>query len=348
MIPLQQRMKAFSELGKMLLTYSENGSPESFESIINKSYEHNNWFTRENVIFSVKSIASMLQEEKLQQWISTYSLPEAGKQKPNNVLVVMAGNIPLVGFHDFLSVLISGNNFIGKLSSDDNILLPAITEMLVSIEPSFAERIHFIEGKAEGFDAVIATGSDNSSRYFEYYFGKYPHIIRRNRSSMAVLTGQESEADLLGLADDICLYFGLGCRSVSKVFIPEDYNIRSLFPAIQKYSSILSMHNKYMNNYDYNKSIFLLNKTKNIDNGFMLFTENTALSSPVSVLNYQQYNNIEEVKKYILSEKDKLQCVAGKESIMENITPLGKSQQPELWDYADGVDTMKFLLRITK
>lgn len=288
----------------------------------------------------------MLQEAKMQKWISRYNIQDSKNQKQKKVFVVMAGNIPLVGFNDFLSVLISGNIFIGKLSSDDNVLLPAITEMLISIEPSFADCIHFSEEKAGGFDAVIATGSDNTSRYFEYYFGKYPHIIRRNRNSIAVLTGKESEDELSGLADDICMYFGLGCRSVSKILIPEGYDIKQLFPAFQKYSNILSNHNKYRNNYEYNKSIFLLNQTKNIDNGFILFTENNTLSSAVSVVNYQQYKNTEEVKKYLLSEKDKLQCVVGNANYIENVIPFGKSQQPELWDYADGVDTIEFLTKL--
>jgi hypothetical protein len=346
MVSLQQRIKAFSELGSKLSSYTEKGFPEKWENVIKKSFEHNNWFTRENILFSLNSIVSMLQEEKLKQWISKYKMQDPKKIKPENVLVIMAGNIPLVGFHDFLSVLISGHNFLGKLSSDDNVLLPAISEMLISIEPSFKERIQFIEGKASGFSAVIATGSDNSSRYFNYYFGKYPHIIRHHRSSMAVLTGKESEAELKGLADDICLYFGLGCRSVSKLFLPEGCDINLIFPALLKHSDVLSNHNKYLNNYDYHKSIFLLTQTQNIDNGFMLFTENAALSSPVAVMNYQYYKDIEEVRKNILSEKNKLQCVVGNESIMENMIPFGKSQQPELWDYADGADTIEFLSKL--
>ncbi|HNW98538.1 MAG TPA: acyl-CoA reductase [Bacteroidales bacterium] len=342
----ENSLTAFIKLGEKINKLVENGGDESFDEIIRKSYKQNNWFIRENILFALRSIALMLSEEKLRQWLAAYKFPDTKNQNPKNILVVSAGNIPLVGFHDFLSVLISGNNYVGKLSSDDNILLPAIAEMLISTEASFAEHIHFTEGKAQDFDAAIATGSDNTSRYFDYYFGKYPNIIRRNRNSIAILTGQESESELSGLADDICMYFGLGCRNVSKVFIPEDSDISIIFTALQKYRNSLSMHNKYMNNYDYHKSIFMMNQTKYIDNDFMLFTENAALSSPIAIVNYQRYKNTEEVKKYIADEKDKLQCVIGNENIFNNGYPFGKSQQPELWDYADGVDTLAFLLKL--
>lgn len=340
MIPLKKRIEAFSELGKKLDTYINKGIPEEFAEVITKAYECNNWFTRDNVLYSLRAVAAWLEKEKLDQWISKYDIEKSGGRK---ILVVMAGNIPLVGFHDFLSVLISGHVFVGKLASDDIVLLPTLAEMLIFIEPSFADRILFTESKTKDFDAVIATGSDNSSRYFDYYFGKYPHIIRKHRSSIAILTGQESTEELSGLADDISLYFGLGCRNVSKIFIPENYDIINLFPSFLKYEIVFKEHHKYMNNYDYNKNIFLMCQTKFIDNGFMLFVENDELSSPISVINYQRYKDIEEVKKYLLSEKEKLQCVVGDILQIENAVPFGMSQQPALWDYADKVDAIEFL-----
>lgn len=343
---LEKRTMAFAELGRKMQKCLSKDNFGELEVPLKNAQIHNSWFTEDNLLFSIKSVISMLQEEKMQQWTSGYSFNISSNQNPKKILVVMAGNIPLVGFHDFLSVLISGNIFMGKLSSDDLFLLPAISRMLIDIEPEFNDRVLFVDGKAEDFDAVIATGSNNSSRYFDYYFGKYPNIIRRHRSSIAVLTGKEGEDELISLTDDICLYFGMGCRSVSKVFVPDNYDIGILFPVFKKYSKSYTQHNKYLNNFDYNKSIFLLNKTRSIDNGFILFTESPELSSSISVLNYEYYKTIEDVKKYLLSVKDNLQCIIGDASILEGAIPFGKSHRPELWDYADGVDVLNFLAEL--
>jgi hypothetical protein len=265
---------------------------------------------------------------------------------PKKVAVVMAGNIPLVGFYDFMCVLISGNIFIGKLSSQDKFLLPAIAKELTNIEPSVSKYIVFTEERLPAFVAVIATGSNNSSRYFEYYFGKYPHIIRKNRNSIAILNGKESKEDIDFLADDIFLYFGLGCRNVTKIFVPEGYDFTMLKKALRKYKDCLSMHSKYMNNYDYNKSIFLINQIPHTDLGFCLLKEDVSIASPISVLNYEYYINISDVINSISINRDNIQCLVAGKTYTNYTVPFGKSQQPELFDYADGVDTMEFLISL--
>ncbi|MDA3780729.1 MAG: aldehyde dehydrogenase, partial [Bacteroidales bacterium] len=259
--------------------------------------------------------------------------------------VVTAGNIPLVGFHDMLCVLLSGNKFIAKLSSKDNKLMQVIRYYLISLNSEFEELIRFEEQKLSGFDAIIATGSNNSSRYFEYYFGKYPNIIRKNRSSIAVLTGNETIKQIKALADDIFLYFGLGCRNVSKLLLPEDYNFENLFNNIEHYAHIYN-HNKYANNYDYNKSIYLMNKTKHLDNGFVLLKEDEGMSSPIAVIYFQYYKKIEDVYNYITLNKENIQCVVSDNNEIEKAIKFGDAQYPELWDYADNVDTMEFLINI--
>jgi hypothetical protein len=258
----------------------------------------------------------------------------------------MAGNIPLVGFHDFLSVLISGNKALVKLSSNDTILLPYLTKVLFSIEPEFEDLIEFTDEKFIDFDGVIATGSNNTARYFEYYFGKYPNIIRKNRNSVAVLTGNESTEQLELLANDIFRYFGLGCRNVSKIYIPEDYNFDPFFKAMYSWRHVINQ-NKYMNNYDYNKAVYLMSNIPLLDNEFMLLKEDKSLSSPISILYYEYYSSMEELTSLIEVSREQIQCVVS-ECGMPGEVPFGTTQSPSLWDYADGVDTMEFLLNLTE
>ena len=250
----------------------------------------------------------------------------------------MAGNIPLVGFHDFISVLILGHKVVVKMSSSDNVLLKVIIEKLITIAPEFRDNISFIDDvKNRKFDGVIATGSDNSAQYFAYYFKGAKKIIRKNRRSVAVLDGSESAMQLKALADDVFAYFGLGCRNVSKLFLPRGYNLNRLFEAFFHYSHILE-HKKYANNYDYNKAIFLMGSNKLVENGFLLMKEDKTLLSPVAMLYYEYYDNINTVDQFVLENADKLQCVVSKKDI-----PFGSSQHPNLWDYADGVDIVGFL-----
>jgi hypothetical protein len=344
---LQTRIKCFTELGMILKNFSqEKFGNRVLSDAINRSFYENPWFTEKNISTALNAVADWLEPEKLEKWVTDYPQLEQS-YKVVNVGVIMAGNIPAVGFHDFLTVLISGNRFIGKLSSDDKYIIPALAVLLKNIEPEFENLISFTEDKLHDFDAVIATGSNNSSRYFEYYFAKYPNIIRRNRNSLAVLTGNESKEDYFLLGKDIYHYFGLGCRNVSTLFVKRDFDFVKLFDALMPYSSV-NDNNKYINNYNYYKTIFSMNTKPFMDNGFSLFREEDSLLAPVSVINYKFYDDISEVIDQININTDKIQCVIGKDGVVPSSIPFGKSQNPELWDYADGVDTMKFLLSIRK
>ncbi len=335
---LNQRINAFVELGKFL---GKIESENEFESILRKAEAENGWFTEENIKFALKSWGDALSKENLQQWISKYKIEDI---EPKTVAIIMAGNIPLVGFHDFLSVLISGNKVLAKLSSNDKTLLPFLAEYLISVEPEFKNYIEFTDGKLENFDAVIATGSNNTARYFEYYFGKYPNIIRKNRNSAAILTGNETEEELKNLADDIFTYFGLGCRNVSKLYIPENYDFEAFFKGMFSWKEIIHNH-KYINNYDYNKAVYLMDSFPLLDNEFMLLKEDTAFSSPISVVFYEKYNSLEDLSKELEEQSENIQCVVSKAGINNEI-PFGKAQNPELWDYADRIDTVEFLLKL--
>jgi len=244
-----------------------------------------------------------------------------------------------------LSVMISGHYLLAKLSVKDDEMLKMIAEIISFINSEFNGRISFEDGRLKDFDAVIATGSDNTARYFEYYFGKYPNIIRKNRNSAAILDGSETKRELEGLADDVFRYFGLGCRSVSKIFVPADYDFKALLEAFNKYSHIIN-HNQWANNYEYQRAIHLIDKIPHLDTGFMLVREDTSLSSPISVLNYEKADSPGSALKIAVRDNEKLQCLVGKQSLADNIVPFGKAQEPELNDYADNVDTLKFLFNL--
>lgn len=256
---------------------------------------------------------------------------------------MLAGNIPLVGFHDLLSVLISGHHVQLKLSSKDSKLIQYLIKHLIWLEPAFEKIIKIKENKLENFDAVIATGSDNSARYFEYYFGKYPNIIRKNRSSCVILNGNESEEEMEALGEDIFSYFGLGCRNVSKAFVPKGYDLAKILSRWESYKEIIH-HHKYCNNYDYQKSILLVNLIPFLDNGFILLQENEKLVSPISVLFYEYYTDQEDLEIKLNINKEKIQCIVGSNSLAT--VPFGGAQYPEVWDYADNVDTLTFLEKL--
>ena len=352
----QKRIVAFSKLGKFLACFKNRDYfPDYISNYLIKHYHSinkliedaklvNAWFTEENVRHAIVSISGMLERDNIERWLIPYMDRLSAEKQPKKTGVVMAGNIPLVGFHDFFCVLMSGNRFYGKVSSDDPGLLKKISEVLITIEPDFKEYIELTGEKLSGFDAIIATGSDNTSRYFKFYFEQYPHIIRKNRNGLAILNGMESRDELIALGEDIFRYFGRGCRNVSKIFVPENYNFNELVKAFESYSQVQD-HRKYMNNYDYNKSILILNKTPFIDNGFVIIKEDETLVSPISVLNVGYYKKTEEVSDFIDTYKDKIQCVVTNSPDFKNTIPIGKSQFPELWDYADGIDTMDFLLK---
>jgi hypothetical protein len=338
---LKERIESFSELGKIMRDSLEGinikYSSELLQLVNNQQYK-NPWFTPENVRMAIKAIADELTYENLEVWTSRYPGLDSGN-KIKNTGVVMAGNIPLVGFHDYLSVLITGNNLIAKTSSKDPELIVFITKILCNINPGFKNRITFTEGLLKGFDNVIATGGDNTSRYFEYYFRNYPHIIRKNRNSIAVIAGSETDAELTRLGSDVFSYFGLGCRSVSKIYLPAGYDIPEMTLNWSRYSGLIN-HSKYCNNYDYNKAIFIVNKDKYIDTGYMLLKESKEISSPVAVLYFDLYNSLNDVFQEVEGYREKIQCVIGSRNI-----PFGMAQSPRLWDYADGSDTVDFLLK---
>ena len=338
---LEERIKSFSELGEILrnaIDGKKGSYHKQLNSLIINQEKHNQFFTPANVRMAVKAIADELTFENLTKWTNAYPAMNE-KINPARVGVIMAGNIPLVGFHDFLSVLISGNNIIAKTSSKDAELIVYLSEILGSINTGFRQKIKFTEGILSDFDSVIATGSDNSSRYFEYYFGKYPHIIRKNRNSIAIIDGNETDQELENLGIDIFSYFGLGCRNVSKVYLPEGYDFHTMIRNWNRFSGVIN-HSKYANNYEYNMAVYLVNKEKFLDTGYLLLKESTELSSPVSVLFYEFYNSEERLSGKIAKLQEKIQCVTG-----NNYIPFGKVQFPKLWDYADNIDTIDFLLK---
>jgi hypothetical protein len=256
----------------------------------------------------------------------------------------MAGNIPLVGFSDLICVLIAGHNILIKLSSKDQFLYKIIKDILINIDNSFEKKITFTSDIVKNIDIVIATGSNNSSRYFEYYFSKYPNIIRKNRNSIAIITGNESETDLYNLGNDIFSYFGLGCRNVSFLLVPDNYDFSKMMIAFQKYNEV-NNHTKYYNNYEYQKAIMLMNQIHIYDNGNILLRESDTLSSPISVLNYKYYSSDNEIDSFIDVNKSNIQCIVSKTNFSFATYELGEAQKPELWDYADNIDTLEFLLK---
>jgi hypothetical protein len=304
---------------------------KQMDELIVLEQRRNGWFTEENVRKALKSFGEALTEGSLLSWLERY--PDR-KGESRKVGLVLAGNIPLVGFHDILVTLVTGHSAIVKLSKDDSRLIPALFSAVPEIKGiQFTERL-------SDFDAVIATGSGNTSRYFEHYFSKVPHIIRRNRTSVAVLTGEETVEELDNLADDIFAYFGLGCRNVTKVYTPQDFELDRLFNAFYKFKE-LANHNKYANNYDYHKALWMLNGEDLLENGFLIVKEDASIVSPVGTLFYERYSDIEALKQMLESRKDELQCIVGK-----GFVNFGEAQQPKLWDYADDIDTVEWLLNI--
>lgn len=351
---LETKKSVFVELGKFLKQFSENDTIkksdvlhndlffDDFEKLIYLSQSHNGWYTPEQVYFAIKSWADALTEENIDKWLSAYTFDTQDNKNEKTVALILAGNIPLVGFHDFLSVLISGNKALIKTSSNDQHLLPFLAKYLIAVDESLKEKITFVEGKLENFDTVIATGSNNTARYFEYYFKDKPSIIRKNRNSAAVLNGKETHEQLEALGEDIFRYFGLGCRNVSKLFVPKGYSFDAFFQAIFKYQDVIH-YEKYANNYDYNKAVFLMSNFKLLDNGFLTLKEDPSYASPISSVFYEFYENIEELQNRLTTDSEQIQCIVSND-LIKNSIPFGETQNPQLWDYADNVDTITFLL----
>ncbi len=347
----EQRKNAFVALGHELSeALTQKDSPENLNirqkqllEIANTLHHFNAWFSPNHVEHALQGICNLLDENKLKVWLERYHIDQ---QISKTVGIVMAGNIPAVGFHDFLCVLLCGHQAKIKLSSSDSVLIPALAAMLTAIEPRFADKIHFTSERIGSVDAIIATGSNNSSRYFEYYFGKYPHIIRKNRTSAAVIKPNETSENIEKLYKDIFLYFGMGCRNVTKLFVPEDFDFIKFLDGAEKWN-YLSQNNKYMNNYNYNKAIYLVNGVAHFDNGFLLLKEDTGLHPPVSVLYYEKYNAPDVLKNQLNEIRQEIQCmVASDDTIVQNAVSFGHTQNPGPADYADNIDTIQFLLQL--
>lgn len=345
---LNQRISAFVQLGELFTALSVSSDhridqpahltaklPE-LDAVIQREYTFNGWFTETNVRQALGALGSELNRENLEPWVGRYQLPDR-QDAQRRVGLILAGNIPMVGFHDVLCTVLSGHHALVKLSRDDNRLLPMFLGVLLETHPELKEFISFTPGQLPKPDALIATGSNNTARHFEYYFKSVPRIIRKNRTSVAVLDGTESTEELEALGHDVFDYFGLGCRNVTKVLLPTDFDLDRLFGAFFKFKEI-GNHNKYANNYDYHKALWLLNRESLLENGFLIVKEDPALVSPVGSLFIERYSDASHPKNYIENHRDEIQCVVG-----HGFTPFGNAQCPKLNDYADGVDTLAFL-----
>lgn len=339
---LQERIDLLVNLGFHL---KEMG--DYLEAVIHRTHFNNNWFTKENQKTSIIAIATQfLERSKLENWVQQYHISEP--KSAQKVGLVLAGNIPLVGFHDWLCVFITGHKAIIKLSEKDQYLLPYFFKWMGEQHPDFSSYVEVRE-TIKGFDAVIATGSNNSARYFEAYFGKYPNIIRKNRNSIAVLHGSETKEDLIALGHDIFQYFGLGCRNVSKIWVPENYNFDFFLETMHDEYKQLINHTKYKNNYDYNYALYQLNQVPFLMNGCIILTENEANTSRIATLHYQKYADLSGLSNILNQQKEDIQCVVSQQEIPKTPTlKLGQAQQPTLTDYADGIDTVKFLLSLNR
>jgi hypothetical protein len=339
---LKQRISAFVKTGQFINRHI-SGTPlaeeialhEGLDKVIESAHIHNNWFIPSFVNNAISNIGSFLEEGQLNAFCAAIKEKQA-----KTVALICAGNVPIVGFHDVMCVLLTGNNALIKLSSDDDILMPFFLKLLAHYEPEFNKHIFFAAGKLGQFDAVIATGSNNTASHLNYYFGKYPHIIRKSRTSVAVLNGSESKEELKRLGEDIFLYFGLGCRNVSKLLVPAGYSFNGFFESIVDFGYVI--HNKkYGNNYDYHRAIYLLESIPFLDNNFIMIRESNDLYSPVGVLYYQYYQTPDEIKEYLDKNQHQIQCIVGKE-----YTHFGYSQRPVITDFADNTNTLEFLLTL--
>jgi hypothetical protein len=335
---LENKISAFKALGEFLKVLDDDALSDLAIRVVN----NNNWFIQAHIRTALDGISSLLEEKKLREWLNAYDVSSVRISR--SIGVIMAGNIPAVGFHDLLCVMMAGHVAHVKLSSTDQVLIPWMMNKLFSIAPELESQVVWGE-RLNGKDAYIATGSDNSARYFDYYFGRYPHIIRKNRTSVAVLDGEESANDLEELTTDIFLYFGLGCRNVSKVFIKNPSQLQHLMNAADKKADIIN-HHKYFNNYEYNKSIYLVNQEPHLDNGFLLLRESADLVSPIAVLFYEYYDSDEALAVKLGANAEKIQCIVSRQGWFPQSIPMGQAQYPALGDYADHVDTLNFLLSL--
>ncbi len=341
-LDFSSRIAAFTELGNMIRNRTQCPFSMEISDAIEKQSIENHWFTPSFINYSLDAIATMLEGDKLRELESYYSaIPDIELNQNKMIAVIAAGNIPVAAFHDFFSVLVSGNRFMGKLSSHDPILLPLIAKILTDIEPAFKDSFCFVD-KIASFDKVIANGSNNSNRYFEYYFKKQPNILRKHKNSLAILSGNETDEELVGLFKDIFLYFGLGCRSVSKLFVPQNYDFSNLLRIFTENSGEISTHNHYLNNLEYQRAIHLINGYSFLDLGIVLLEEKEEVASPIGILNFQYYNSLDNVVLYLNQNKDKIQCTVSGSIDFPDAVPFGKAQNPQIMEFADGIDTIRW------
>ena len=334
-------LQPFRQLGRLLA--DPQWIDDRFGAAIERQSLENSWFTPDFCRHALQSIGQMLAPDALDAFLARYQDVAPAEDPHRTVAVISAGNIPVAAFHDFFCVLASGNRYQGKLSEHDRRLLPVLADELIRIEPAFAERITFVE-RVANFNAIIATGSDNSARYFEYYFKNYPHILRKNRNSVGVLTGDETDDELRALANDIYLYFGLGCRSVSKLFVPKGYDFVPFLHILTQESQPIAQHHQFNNNLEYQKAIHLMNQLFYMDAGTFLLVENQHYASPIGMIYYEYYDDINLVNRRLTEDADQLQYIACRDPRIARAEPFGRAQSPTLTDYPDGVDTFKWLL----
>ena len=335
---LKERINALVSLGKTI-----DIDQNVWRFAIEEACAQNPWFTPASINLSLQGIKHFLHEDDLQRWAELYAIPSSNISKRCGL--IMAGNIPCVGFHDLLCVFLTGNHAVIKLSSKDSVLPQFIVQTICAIDPRCNEYFNVVE-RLNDIDAIIATGSNNSSRYFEMYFAKYPHIIRKNRNGIAVLYGDERDEDIRALGLDIFAYFGLGCRNVSKIYIPENYNFDQLMAILHEFNDVVN-HNKYKNNFDYNIALFMLNKAQYMNNGAFMLVKEKSLASRIASVNYEYFESIESLTRELTSLSEQIQCVVSTRELegIKTIRP-GTSQSPTFIDYADGIDTMQFLQTI--
>jgi len=337
------RIESFNILGNTLRNWENSKYATLISTSIQKQSVENHWFPEEHIRFAIDAIGKMLQEDQLQCISEKYAhFFKDNATVEQTVAVISAGNIPIAGFHDFFSVLVSGCSYMGKLSKHDSVLLPVIANVLIEQQPCFKNRILFCD-KLEKFDRIIMTGSNNSARYFEYYFGKYQHIMRKSRNSIAILIGKESESDLENLFDDIFLYFGLGCRSVSMLFVPQNYQFDKMMEVFVRKGKNIAQHHHYLNNLEYQKTLHLMNRVPYIDAGIAILVEKRESNSPISVINFSYYLNDSEISDFLSTEKENIQCVVSGGGHFSSIE-FGKAQKPEIDDFADNIDVIQWLI----
>lgn len=353
---LHERERAFIKLGHYLSSYIQRAGPDPaglpetdpedviLTSAVRLAMAVNPWFILPHILQSLRAIADSLDEKEVGSFMQIYGPRIKESDHPVTVAVIMAGNLPLVGFHDFFCVVLSGNRFLGKLSSEDCHLLPALSRLMTIWHPDVQNLVSFTDQRLFRFDAVIATGSDNTSRYFDFYFGKYPNIIRRHRNSVAVLNGTETPAELEALGTDVFSYFGRGCRSVSRLFLPLNHPLEAFASAWKSFSYVMD-HSKYRNNYDYYKSVFIVSHLSYVDPGMILIKQDPSFNSPLAVLHFTDYESVAEVNSLLLQSRNKIQSIVSNDQAIDQRIPFGKAQQPSLFDFADRIDTMDFLFQ---